>query len=168
MIKRITEFINAIFIVSRYGSDVLFRDPLTNLYNRTFFRETAKREIERAKRYRRPLTFAFLDVDGLKTINDTLGHEAGDKALKKIAQAFFDNCRKTDIPVRWGGDEFLLLLPETNEEDASRLIIRILKQTGEIQLSYGLASWKNDDTSLDDFIANVDKKMYESKMAKKG
>ncbi len=167
MIKKIADFIKAVSIVVRLGSDVLFRDPLTGLYNRRFFAEVAEKEIEKARRYQRPLTFAFLDIDELKKINDTLGHQAGDKVLKKVAQTILANCRKTDIPVRWGGDEFLLLLPETNKHKAQNLIQRVTKQTEEIHLSYGIAPWENNTSSLDNFIAKIDQKMYQAKKSKK-
>lgn len=165
--KEIAEFFKAISIVARYGSDVVLRDSLTGLYNRHFFREVAEKEIARAKRYQRPLTLVFLDVDGLKKINDTYGHQEGDRILKKVGQVILNNCRKSDIPVRWGGDEFLMLLPETGVEEAKNLVERILADAKGVRLSYGLAFWKEDFSSLEDFVDEVDKKMYSAKKVKK-
>lgn len=161
--KDIAEFFKAISIVARYGSDVVLRDSLTGLYNRHFFREVAEKEIARAKRYQRPLTLVFLDVDGLKKINDTYGHQEGDRILKKIGQVILENCRQSDIPVRWGGDEFLMLLPETGVEEAENLVERILADAGDIRLSCGLTSWRDSFSSLEDFVSAADEKMYQKK-----
>lgn len=161
--KDITEFLKAISLVTRYGSDIVLRDSLTGLYNRQFFREVSEKEIARAKRYNRPLTLVFFDVDGLKKINDTYGHQEGDRILKKVGQVILENCRKSDLPVRWGGDEFLMLLPETDVEEAKNLVERILADAKDIHLSYGLTAWKDSFSSLEDFVTAADQNMYKKK-----
>ena len=166
-IKKIIEFFKAVTFVSRYGGNTVLRDPLTGLYSRYFFYGLVGKEISQAKRHRRPLTLAFLDVGNLKQINDQKGHKEGDKILKKVGRAILNNCRQSDLPIRWGGDEFLLLLPETSATKAKRVVERILAEAGNAGLSYGLASWEEGFSSLEDFVAKADQRMYTAKEAKK-
>ncbi len=166
-IKNITEFFRAVAFVFRHGSDTIFRDPLTELYSRRFFYGLVGKEIAQTKRYQRPLTIAFFDVDKLKQINDEQGHKEGDKVLKKIGRAILNNCRQSDIPVRWGGDEFLLLLPETDLTKTKNMVERILAEAGNVGLSYGLAAWEEGFSSLEEFVAKADQRMYAAKEAKR-
>ena len=166
-VKNITEFFKAVAFVSRHGGNTILRDPLTELYNRRFFYGLVGKEIAQAKRYQRPLTIALLDVDKLKQINDERGHKEGDRVLKKVGRAILNNCRQNDIPVRWGGDEFLLLLPETDLAKTKNMVERILTEAVDIELSYGLASWEEGFSSLEDFVAKADQRMYTTKEAKK-
>src|ERR1700722_17744090 len=103
-------------------------DGLTSLFNRRHFEELARAEWARFQRYGRPLSLLVIDVDKFKSINDRFGHEAGDLVLKAIA----DDCnairRETDIAARLGGEEFVLLLPETNEAAAAMVAERLRKQ----------------------------------------
>jgi diguanylate cyclase (GGDEF)-like protein len=96
-------------------------DDLTKLYNRRYFFERFNQELERAKRYRRPLSCIIMDLDYFKEVNDTYGHLAGDQVLSGIAQILQNNCRQSDLAGRYGGEELILLLPET--EAAGALII---------------------------------------------
>ena len=89
-----------------------YRDSLTGLYNRTFFEEELKRLDTESQL---PLTFIIGDLDGLKLINDVFGHQAGDQALVKMAETISVSCRGSDVISRWGGDEFVILLPKTPE-----------------------------------------------------
>ncbi len=100
-------------------------DPLTGLRNRRALRESLVREWARARRYQTPLSVLAIDLDGLKVINDSLGHRAGDAAIDCAAQALVRNSRQADTAARWGGDEFLLLAPETDRAEALRLGERV-------------------------------------------
>jgi GGDEF domain-containing protein len=93
--------------------DLARRDPLTGAANWRYFQEHAFRELARSRRPRRPLTAAYLDLDDFKTVNDTLGHEAGDDLLRTIVELMQANVRPTDLVARTGGDEFVLLFSET-------------------------------------------------------
>jgi diguanylate cyclase (GGDEF)-like protein len=100
-------------------------DPLTHLANRRHFEEVLERFYHQSRRYNRPLSLVMLDVDFLKAVNDAGGHRAGDELLKLVADAVKDICRKADLPARFGGDEFAILLPETLCADAQRVAERI-------------------------------------------
>ena len=89
---------------------MVITDPLTGTRNRRFFDEVIGRELQRHRRYRTPLSIVFIDVDRFKTINDTLGHETGDRVLRDVAAFLLKNIREADYVFRWGGDEFLVLI----------------------------------------------------------
>jgi len=96
-------------------------DDLTQLYNRRYFFERFNQEVERSKRYQRPLSCIIMDIDFFKHVNDSYGHLAGDRVLVDIAQIVRKNCRQSDLAGRYGGEEFIILLPET--EMAGAIII---------------------------------------------
>ena len=98
---------------------LVITDPLTGCYNRRFFLEIMNREVQRRHRYNTPLSVLFIDVDRFKAVNDTLGHEAGDAALRRVADFLRANVREADFLFRWGGDEFLLMLT-CSELEAAR------------------------------------------------
>jgi diguanylate cyclase (GGDEF)-like protein len=100
-------------------------DALTGLQNARALRERLEREVARAVRYRQPLSLLLIDLDGLKTINDRLGHHAGDRALRHVAEAIRVQLRASDIGARWGGDEFALLAPNTRRPAATVLAQRV-------------------------------------------
>lgn len=108
------------------------------------------------------MSCVLIDVNKLKEINDAYGHQKGDEILKKLGQLILRNCRESDILVRWGGDEFLLLLPETGEEQARNLMKRIIGQSGEVTFSYGVVNGANYN-SITEAVAAADKKLYSAK-----
>ncbi len=140
-------------------------DTLTGLPNHGKIKNVLKEELERSSRYSRPLSAIMLDVDRFKSVNDTHGHRAGDHVLGQIAEFFEDQIRKPDTVGRYGGEEFLFVLPETEEEDAYVLAERIRsriqdlplewKQTSlRVSVSCGIAEWKpspnlNEEELLD-------------------
>ncbi|MDF2627735.1 MAG: ggdef domain protein [Symbiobacteriaceae bacterium] len=101
------------------------RDELTGVFNRRPFESILRLEWERAVRYRRPLSLLFIDVDDFRTVNKQYGHLVGDEALKAVARQIRQNTRRTDTVARWGGEEFVVLLPETDIESAAVLAERI-------------------------------------------
>lgn len=100
-------------------------DGPTGMYNRRHFETCFKRNLSQTARHRQPLALFVIDVDGLKSINDRLGHRAGDAAINLVADALKNGCRTEDVAARWGGDEFVLLAPHTNAHQAEILSRRI-------------------------------------------
>jgi diguanylate cyclase (GGDEF)-like protein len=100
-------------------------DSLTGLFNRRAFENKINEEFERSKRYHNPLSVLVLDIDNFKTINDTYGHHGGDAALVKISETFRERTRQSDFPSRYGGEEFVLILPETDQDSALQVASKI-------------------------------------------
>jgi diguanylate cyclase (GGDEF)-like protein len=100
-------------------------DSLTGLFNRRAFENKVQEEFERSKRYRNPLSLIILDIDNFKTINDTYGHHGGDAALVKISETLRQKTRQSDFPSRYGGEEFVLVLPETDQSSAFQVAGKI-------------------------------------------
>ncbi len=145
-------------------------DPLTGLYNRRRLDEALTSEFERARRYKRPLSMIMLDMDSLKTINDTYGHPAGDTALKLVADAIRSQIRRVDLPARFGGDEFIVLLPEVEHAVAMRIAERIRNQlrpkrpTDDMfTVSGGVAQLQAEHASAEDLLRTVDQALYRAK-----
>lgn len=112
------------------------RDPLTNLFNRRYMEETLDRELARALRYQRPLSLIMLDIDRFKTFNDTYGHEVGDVVLSKLGEYLLHNMRSEDIACRYGGEEFLLILPESPLPDTLRRAEQLRQGVSAISLNH--------------------------------
>ncbi len=150
-------------------------DNLTGLNNRRHFFELAEKEFERARRYKRTLSVILFDIDDFKAINDTHGHLIGDQVLRALASSVKPIIRKTDILCRYGGDEFLVLMPEAGRDQALIMAERLRQKIAEIVIvttagnlsmtvSVGIASReKNSDANLEQFIARADNAMYEAK-----
>ena len=146
-----------------------FHDSLTGLYNRAYFDEELKRlDTERQL----PITIVMGDVNGLKVINDAYGHEKGDLFLKKIADILKDVFRKEDIISRWGGDEFIAILPKTHAEDTKGIITRIKEFCSQrstigmpLSISMGVATKKSPDEDINSILNKAEDKMYKSKIS---
>jgi len=143
-------------------------DFLTGVLNARFFHELAQMEIDRAVRYKRPFTIAFIDVDNFKAINDTFGHTEGDTVLQTIAMSIKSHLRRTDIVARVGGDEFVILLPETNAQTAPVVISNIqralLNEMDEngwgVTFSIGVLTLNDSPLSVDNMLGRADQLMY--------
>lgn len=112
-------------------------DSLTGLYNHGYLQELIQREIKRAERYPKKFALLMLDLDHFKEINDRFGHQRGDKVLKKVASILTSCCRDTDYVARYGGDEFVVLMPETSSEDARRLAERVRTRVNTLKVAPG-------------------------------
>jgi len=154
--------------------DQAMRDPLTNVYNRRHFNQVIEQEIERSKRYSHPISFLMIDVNRFKEINDLFGHQVGDKVLQEVAKLLQGQVRESDTVIRYGGDEFLILLPETNgatEALVQRLHNAVAKWNKEspliefpITLAIGKSSWRPESAETIETILNkADRRMYEDK-----
>jgi diguanylate cyclase (GGDEF)-like protein len=148
-------------------------DPLTGLFNRHKLNESLVVEVERGLRYDRPLAAIMIDLDDLKRINDRLGHPTGDTVLKQVAEGIKSQVRKVDIATRYGGDEFLILLPEADVVEATRVANRIYNRIQElpfegdqpVSASIGVAELSPDVETPESFLHEVDRALYESKRA---
>lgn len=146
-------------------------DKLTKIYNRHTFEGHFERELSRVKRYERPLCIALLDIDHFKKFNDTFGHLIGDEVLILLAQEISHSIRGTDIFARWGGEEFVLLMSETDLAKARKVVetirskIEQLKHpiAGSITISIGLTKAKLHD-SYQSLFARCDQALYQAKM----
>ncbi|MCQ3938132.1 MAG: GGDEF domain-containing protein [Chloroflexi bacterium] len=146
-------------------------DFMTGAINNRYFNELLQREIDRSNRYARPFTVAFIDLDNFKTINDTFGHTFGDTVLQTIADYMKKNLRKTDLVARVGGDEFAILLPETDEAAARIAISSLLRKISDdagirrwpVTFSVGVLTMNAPSISVDKILSIVDKLMYHVK-----
>ena len=145
-------------------------DSLTGLYNRHKMQDSLETEVERAKRYSRPLSIIMIDMDKLKVINDTSGHAAGDEALKLVARSIQRSIRKVDLGTRFGGDEFVVLLPEADREEAAAVAKRIREailavefESGKLSVSMGVVQWHSGFETSKDFVHAADEAMYLAK-----
>jgi diguanylate cyclase (GGDEF)-like protein len=151
-------------------------DGLTALYNRRYFMERLAEEFDRTKRYKRPLSLIFIDIDHFKKFNDTNGHPEGDLLLRSFAEIMKKFARKYDVVARYGGEEFIIILPETDKEmakiTAERLRSEVEKtdfkggQTqplGRVTISSGVASFQEDTASFEELIKMADDAMYRAK-----
>lgn len=147
------------------------RDSLTGLPNRFVFEERIGSIVEQAKRHGHPLTLAALDLDHFKAVNDTMGHLMGDQILKQVAASLNNEVRLTDMLVRMGGDEFLLVLPDTSMQDArflaERLCLAVAQldigtNAGKLAVSIGLSEWR-PGMSIETWMEQADDILYQAK-----
>jgi diguanylate cyclase (GGDEF)-like protein len=150
-------------------------DALTSLHNRRYFHETLAREVARAHRYGRRLAVIVIDLDDFKSVNDTVGHLAGDGVLAEAAERMLTAVRTADVACRVGGDEFAVILPESGREDAELLASRIARavsgqpigNAGILNLSAGIAELRQGDRP-NDIFERADEALYRAKGAGKG
>ncbi len=159
----------------RSESELARVDPLTGAANRRRLCEAVHLELLRSRRYARPMTIAFIDLDGFKAVNDDLGHAAGDRVLCAVVERVQGLVRQTDLFARVGGDEFILLLPEI-DQDASRVIVAKLRLAliGEMQrhgwpvtFSIGVLTWRGGAVTAEELIWLADRQMYNIKKSGK-
>lgn len=145
-------------------------DHLTQIFNRVKFTNTLKDEILRADRYQVPLSLIMFDIDNFKQVNDTHGHDAGDYVLVEVVKIVQGMIRDTDLFARWGGEEFILLLPNTEDEDAFCLAERIrtavddfeFETVGSISASFGVTEYSPSE-SEDECTKRLDEALYRAK-----
>lgn len=180
-IVRLMVYVGAALVLDRLRTtqallDELARvDPLTGLFNRRGFEELAARELALARRRRTPTTIVGIDLDGFKTVNDTLGHAAGDAVLATIGEVLRSG-RATDIAGRLGGDEFELLLPHTDADVAARAVERIRSRIVEamrargwsVSASVGVVTYRDPPSSVEEMLRDADAAMYAAKRDEKG
>ena len=155
--------------------NIAITDELTSLYNRRHFNEVFPREVERAKRYDQPLSLAFVDIDFFKRINDTYGHSAGDSILVEVARVLVNNSRDIDLIFRYGGEEFVILLPSTSKSGAIVAMNKLRERVAQIDLSgfgtqiqkvtisVGMATCPGEALTGDDLVELADKRLYAAK-----
>jgi diguanylate cyclase (GGDEF)-like protein len=153
-------------------------DDLTGLYNRRGFADLGEQHLKLARRTARGVTIVFIDLDRFKTINDSLGHHVGDRALIQVAELLRTTFRRSDIIARLGGDEFAVLALEASGESAELLIDRLRERFQEfnrdarepyrLSVSIGMARQEGDmRMRLEDLLASADNAMYEEKRGKR-
>jgi diguanylate cyclase (GGDEF)-like protein len=148
-------------------------DGLTGCYNRRSFELQLERDLHLATRMRQPLSLIMLDLDHFKHINDQAGHDAGDVALRMLADTLRDELRAVDTAARFGGDEFVLILPQANSDGAQLVAERLRKRIeamvvpgfGNVTASFGVASFPSHASSRDTLVVAADRALYNSKDA---
>ena len=147
-------------------------DHLTGIANRREFRERLSAEFNRADRYHESLSLVMLDIDHFKQVNDQFGHDAGDNILVELTELIKSQIREIDLFARWGGEEFLIMLPETDRETAKTMVERIRHQIeaheftepSHVTVSFGLVTLRSSDDP-DTFVSRADKALYKAKAA---
>ncbi len=151
-------------------------DPLTGCYNRRFFDEVVERELANHRRYNVPLSVLFIDVDRLKVVNDSLGHEAGDRVLQSVASFLTRHVRRSDYLFRWGGDEFVILIWGTLE-DATHMQAQLkaafcaLRDKSQLLptlgLSIGCAEVGPNTIDMASVVREADERMYQDRASRR-
>lgn len=154
-----------------YEKETSRTDHLTGISNRRHFFEILQSQLNLSQRYKRPFTIVYIDLDGFKMVNDTFGHQIGDKVLCAFVNQAKHQLRKTDSIARLGGDEFVLLLPEIDKDEAKETVSRIQSALlGEMQknqwavtFSIGVLTYQDGEVTADNLIKQADDLMYSVK-----
>jgi diguanylate cyclase (GGDEF)-like protein len=178
VVTRVTEHY-ALFLVNLRLRETLrmeaIRDPLTNLYNRRYMEESLEREIHHAERHKTSIGIIMLDIDHFKSFNDTYGHEAGDIVLRELGVLLRSHTRADDIACRYGGEEFLLIMPEAplkvvtyrakelHAKVKDLLRIEYQEQTLTITVSMGVAAFPDHGPGIKDVVNAADTALYQAK-----
>jgi len=169
--------INAVQLILKnitFQVKLSIKDHLTNLYNRRYMEEFLKNELEASKRYNYAFSVVMVDLDDFKKINDTYGHDSGDEVLKAVAEIMRANMRKADVICRYGGEEFLILMPKTPKENACKCMEKIKKMIEQkkfvfngsmvqITASFGISSYPEDSSDIQDLLVLSDIRLYRAK-----
>ncbi len=177
MASELEDLINQLKKDKEKLEEIAYKDPLTGLYNRRFFLEHAKALFEHAKRYSSPLSVLLMDIDNFKRINDTYGHDVGDMVIQRLAEVIKSTSRGSDIPARWGGEEFILLLPSTDTKGAKLVAERVrnlfknsrLKVGNEqvgTTVSIGVSEYRGQE-KLEQLLKEADEALYTAKRSGK-
>jgi diguanylate cyclase (GGDEF)-like protein len=152
--------------------EIAITDELTGLFNRRHIMSRFEEEFEKVKRLNRNVGCLMADIDHFKAINDTFGHLTGDQVLKVVSHRILNSVRAYDVLGRYGGEEFLIILPDTGLEDARSLAERIRTQVKEnlisgtqVTISLGVTCFREGDRSVDDIIKRADENLYSAKNA---
>jgi len=140
-------------------------DALTGVMNRRSFERDANRELGRVARHGGRFSVVMLDLDGLKTVNDTLGHAAGDARLQAVGVALRTTTRREDTAYRLGGDEFAVLLPGASTDQARRVMARVGEAAAPARFSFGIAACPADGTAIDALVRAADARLYRRRAA---
>jgi diguanylate cyclase (GGDEF)-like protein len=151
-------------------------DALTGIHNYRYFYDRLEEEVARAERRQSPLSVAFFDIDELKKVNDTYGHLAGNEVLRVLGQTIAEKVRAEDVPARYGGDEFAIVMPDTPREEAEKVVIRLMEilDRAEVKLpgggavrmparSWGISSYPLDGRTAEALVENADTRAYARK-----
>jgi diguanylate cyclase (GGDEF)-like protein len=177
-LRAVVQVLGNVYQLTR-SRDLAMRDDLTKAFNRRFFESYLDEEIERARRYGSLFSVIFLDLDDLKTVNNFFGHLTGSRTLQEVAKRILNAVRGIDKVVRFGGDEFCIILPQTDSDQAAAVANRVRRSIGDssfklepeieisVTASFGIASYPTHAMTKEDLIRQADLAMYRVKSTTK-